>query len=93
MTKIALFGAVGKMGVRLSRNLAASDFETAHVEVLPEGRERLKRELGLDCQEPETVRTWCCWQCLEARDADAAEHVLGDHLSRAETNFRLAESK
>lgn len=53
MTKIALFGAGGKMGVRLSRNLAQSDFETVHVEVSPEGRERLKAELGFTCVEPD----------------------------------------
>lgn len=43
------------MGVRLSRNLAATDFETAHVEVSPEGRERLKTELGFDCQSPDSA--------------------------------------
>lgn len=53
MTKLALFGAGGKMGVRLSRNLADSDFETAHVEVSQEGRDRLHRELGIACVEPE----------------------------------------
>ncbi len=52
MTKLALFGAGGKMGVRLSRNLAGSDFETAHVEVSQEGRDRLKAELGFECQDP-----------------------------------------
>ncbi|MFK8034238.1 MAG: phosphogluconate dehydrogenase C-terminal domain-containing protein [Hyphomicrobiales bacterium] len=55
MTKLALFGAGGKMGVRLSRNLAASDFEVAHVEVSQEGRDRLKAELGLTCQDPDTA--------------------------------------
>ncbi|SEL08272.1 phosphogluconate dehydrogenase C-terminal domain-containing protein [Pacificibacter marinus] len=49
MTKLALFGAGGKMGVRLSRNLVNSDFETAHVEVSQEGRDRLQAELGLSC--------------------------------------------
>jgi hypothetical protein len=39
------------MGVRLSRNLAQSDFETMHVEVSPEGRARLKAELGFDCHD------------------------------------------
>ena len=48
MTKLALFGAGGKMGVRLSKNLAKSDFTTVHVEVSPEGRARLKAELGID---------------------------------------------
>jgi hypothetical protein len=49
VTKLALFGAGGKMGVRLSRNLVNSDFETAHVEVSQEGRDRLHAELGLSC--------------------------------------------
>lgn len=48
MTKVALFGAGGKMGVRLSTNLAKTDFEVVHVEVSDAGRERLKTELGFD---------------------------------------------
>jgi D-apionate oxidoisomerase len=55
VTKIALFGAGGKMGVRLSRNLAATEFQTAHVEVSDIGKERLKSELGFDCQDPDTA--------------------------------------
>jgi D-apionate oxidoisomerase len=55
VTKIALFGAGGKMGVRLSRNLAATEFQTAHVEVSDIGKERLKTELGFDCQDPDTA--------------------------------------
>ena len=47
--KIALFGAGGKMGVRLSKNLLKSDFRVAHVEPGAVGRKRLKDELGLDC--------------------------------------------
>ena len=49
MTKIALFGAGGKMGYRLSSNLKGSRFEVAHVELSPAGRERLKTGLGFDC--------------------------------------------
>ncbi|MFG1346982.1 phosphogluconate dehydrogenase C-terminal domain-containing protein [Xanthobacter autotrophicus DSM 431] len=49
--KIALFGAGGKMGVRLSKNLAKSDFRVAHVEVSDIGRKRLKDEVGVDCIE------------------------------------------
>jgi len=49
--KIALFGAGGKMGVRLSRNLGKSDFRVAHVEPSEAGRQRLKEQLGLDCVE------------------------------------------
>ena len=46
--KLALFGAGGKMGMRLSRNLVNSEFRTAHVEVSPEGRQRLKEALGVE---------------------------------------------
>ena len=49
MTTIALFGAGGKMGVRLSRNLVGSAFEVRHVEPGAVGRQRLKDETGLDC--------------------------------------------
>ncbi|ACL57392.1 phosphogluconate dehydrogenase C-terminal domain-containing protein [Methylobacterium nodulans] len=47
--RIALFGAGGKMGVRLARNLVKSEFRVSHVEVGEAGRRRLKDELGLDC--------------------------------------------
>ena len=46
---IALFGAGGKMGYRLSRNLHQSDYRVRHVEPSPAGRERLERELGIAC--------------------------------------------
>jgi D-apionate oxidoisomerase len=46
---IALFGAGGKMGVRLSKNLLNSSFRVRHVEPSEVGRKRLKEELGLDC--------------------------------------------
>ncbi|MFC7400463.1 phosphogluconate dehydrogenase C-terminal domain-containing protein [Chelatococcus sp. GCM10030263] len=51
MTRIALLGAGGKMGVRLARNLQNSPYEVAHVEVSDEGRERLKAGIGVDCVE------------------------------------------
>jgi hypothetical protein len=51
MTIVALFGAGGKMGMRLGRNLAGSRFETRHVEVSPAGRERVKAAFGADCIE------------------------------------------
>lgn len=50
-TQIALFGAGGKMGARLARNLQRSDFVVHHVEVSPAGRERLAQELGIHCVE------------------------------------------
>ncbi len=49
MTKIALFGAGGKMGYRLSSNLKASTFQVGHVELNPAGQERLRAGLGLCC--------------------------------------------
>ena len=53
MTKIALFGAGGKMGVRLSRNLAKTDYAVSHVEVSLEGQDRLRAAVGVDCVSPE----------------------------------------
>jgi hypothetical protein len=49
MTTVALFGAGGKMGVRLARNLQGSRFEVRHVEVGEAGRQRLADELGVAC--------------------------------------------
>ena len=51
MTKIALLGAGGKMGVRLATNLQATRFDIAPVEVAEAGRARLKAATGLDCIE------------------------------------------
>ncbi|CAM2142521.1 D-apionate oxidoisomerase [Pararobbsia alpina] len=47
--KIALFGAGGKMGFRLTSNLLKSDYRVAHVEVSEGGRKRLKDELQIEC--------------------------------------------
>jgi D-apionate oxidoisomerase len=46
MTKIALFGAGGKMGMRLGANLKNSPYQVAPVEVSEAGRQRLSSELG-----------------------------------------------
>ncbi|MEQ8293283.1 MAG: phosphogluconate dehydrogenase C-terminal domain-containing protein [Roseovarius sp.] len=48
MTKVALLGAGGKMGVRLATNLRNSRFEVDPVEISEDGRARLKSETGLD---------------------------------------------
>lgn len=55
MTAIALFGAGGKMGIRLGMNLVKSDFEVRHVEVSDIGKDRLKTEIGADPVEPDTA--------------------------------------
>ena len=49
MKKLTLFGAGGKMGLRLSRNLLGSDFLVSHVEVSSEGIDRLRSELDIEC--------------------------------------------
>ena len=49
MTKLTLLGAGGKMGVRLSKNLIGSRFSVAHVEISPEGRQRLREATGIEC--------------------------------------------
>ncbi|WP_431858197.1 phosphogluconate dehydrogenase C-terminal domain-containing protein [Azospirillum sp.] len=55
MTAIALFGAGGKMGFRLSKNLQGSRFEVRHVEVGEAGRQRLSQELGVSCVSAEAA--------------------------------------
>lgn len=55
MTTIALFGAGGKMGMRLGRNLVKTDFEIRPVEISPEGQARVKEALGLACHTPDTA--------------------------------------
>ncbi|WP_116130746.1 phosphogluconate dehydrogenase C-terminal domain-containing protein [Tropicimonas sp. IMCC34043] len=55
MTVVALFGAGGKMGVRLGKNLAKSDFDVRHVEVSDIGKARLKTEIGADAVTPEAA--------------------------------------
>ena len=56
MTKLALFGAGGKMGMRLGANLAQSTaFETMHVEVSEEGRQRVRETFGVDCVDPDAA--------------------------------------
>ena len=52
---IALFGAGGKMGARLSKNLMGSPFAVRHVEPSASGRQRLKDELGLETLSPEAA--------------------------------------
>ncbi|TLP49210.1 semialdehyde dehydrogenase [Cohaesibacter sp. CAU 1516] len=48
MTVVALFGAGGKMGMRLGRNLMKTDFQVRHVEVSDAGKALLKKEHGVE---------------------------------------------
>ncbi len=52
MTTIALFGAGGKMGQRLSQNLVGSPYVVRHVEVSDAGKARIKERFGADCWTP-----------------------------------------
>jgi D-apionate oxidoisomerase len=49
MARLALFGAGGKMGMRLGRNLQGSAFDVRHVEVSPAGRDRVRDASGAAC--------------------------------------------
>jgi D-apionate oxidoisomerase len=68
MTRIALFGAGGKMGMRLGANLKHSRYAVAPVEVSDAGRQRLADELG--------------WQAIDAdtalRDAEVVVLAVPD---------------
>jgi D-apionate oxidoisomerase len=55
MTKIALFGAGGKMGMRLGANLKNSSYTVAPVEVSDTGRQRLADELGWQAFDADTA--------------------------------------
>jgi D-apionate oxidoisomerase len=55
MTKIALLGAGGKMGVRLMKNLQPSRFAVSPVEISDAGRERLAAATGAQCVDLRTA--------------------------------------
>jgi D-apionate oxidoisomerase len=55
MTKIALMGAGGKMGVRLAANLKTAGMNVAHVEVSEEGRKRLSEKVGVEAVDQNTA--------------------------------------
>ena len=55
MSTIALFGAGGKMGQRLSQNLAKSSYKVRHVEVSEAGKARLKELFGVECWTPDAA--------------------------------------
>lgn len=55
MTSIALFGAGGKMGYRLAKNLKGSRFDVRHIELSDAGKARLQNDLGLSCVDADTA--------------------------------------
>jgi len=52
MLKVALIGAGGKMGLRLTHNLMDSEYDVSYLEVNPSGIEQLKQK-GIAVTEPE----------------------------------------
>ncbi|MFT3989571.1 phosphogluconate dehydrogenase C-terminal domain-containing protein [Aestuariivirga sp.] len=55
MSVIALFGAGGKMGMRLGANLQKAKANVRYVEVSEAGKERLKSGLGVDAVDPRSA--------------------------------------
>jgi hypothetical protein len=51
MIKVALIGAGGKMGLRLTHNLKSSKYDVSYVEISPQGMEKL-REKGVAVSSP-----------------------------------------
>jgi hypothetical protein len=83
MTKVALLGAGGKMGVRLATNLKGSPYEVLHVEVNEEGRKRLKDATGFDCVDRDVA----------LRDADVVLMAVPDALIGKIAKTFVAEVK
>ncbi len=84
MTTIALMGAGGKMGTRLSTNLQGSKFQVRHVEVSEAGRARLKDGLGMDCPAAEA-------QPDHFGGAYAKQHIVSALMQGPESAFELGE--
>lgn len=68
--RIAIIGAGGKMGYRVSANLKNAPYEVSHVEVSEAGRERLKKDLGIGCVDADTA----------LRDADIVLLTIPDNM-------------
>jgi D-apionate oxidoisomerase len=68
MKTVAIIGAGGKMGYRVSANLREAPYEVKHVEVSEAGRSRLK-ELGITCVDADAA----------LRDADVVVLAIPDN--------------
>ena len=71
MKQLAVIGAGGKMGYRVSANLKDSPYKVSHVEVSEAGRERLK-ELNITCVDADTALA----------DADFVILTIPDNMTR-----------
>ena len=77
VTVVALLGAGGKMGYRLSANLKGSEFVVRHIEVSEAGRIRLKDGLGVSCVDVE--------EGVPGADVVILAGPAGSHVELAET--------
>ena len=82
MTKIALLGAGGKMGVRLASNLMGTGYDVAPVEIAEGGQTRLKDATGLDCVEQGQAlsRADVVLLAVPDRAIGAVTHEIADRL-------------
>lgn len=55
MTTVALIGAGGKMGYRLTRNLEPSHFDVRYVEINPDAAHRIERDFRVKCMDAKTA--------------------------------------
>lgn len=83
MTEVALFGAGGKMGFRLSKNLSGTEFRVRHVEVSDTGREKLGNELGVSVVEPDAALDGAEVVILAVPDTliGKVSHAISDKLA------------
>jgi len=84
-TTIALMGAGGKMGLRLSRNLKSSEYAVRHVEVSETGRARLEKELGVTCVDEDAALEDAGVVILAVPDTviGRVSHAIADRLGPA----------
>ncbi len=90
MSKVAIIGAGGKMGYRVSANLKGSPYDVSHVEVSEAGRERLK-ELDISCVDADTALADADFVILTIPDnaIEKVTHSLVDKFKKGATLIAL----
>lgn len=90
MTKVAIIGAGGKMGYRVSANLKDSPYDVKHVEVSEAGRERLK-ELDITCVDVDSALADADFVILTIPDnaIEKVTHSLVDKFKQGATLIAL----
>lgn len=90
MTNVAIVGAGGKMGYRVSANLKNAPYNVSHVEVSEAGRERLK-ELEITCVDVDTALADADFVILTIPDnmIQKVTHQLVDKFKKGATLIAL----